>query len=89
VPLFVSTKMTKMKSSLFVPTAEKYVKSCTRWIGYESVVVPHLFHSLQAFLIRAFPDSMLDSYLLSAYLDSRKRGIFKDSKTNMNLEASS
>ncbi|MED6220440.1 hypothetical protein PIB30_044854 [Stylosanthes scabra] len=89
VPLFVSTKMTKMRSSLFVPTAQKYATSCTRWIGYESVVVPHLLHSLQAFVIRSFPDSFLDAYILSDHLKIRKREIFKDSKTNKNLEASS
>ncbi|KAL2991273.1 hypothetical protein AAZX31_11G250500 [Glycine max] len=30
VPLFVSTKMTKMKTSLFVPTPDMHSKTCTR-----------------------------------------------------------
>ncbi|KAL1289893.1 hypothetical protein HN51_058271 [Arachis hypogaea] len=88
-PLFVSTKMTKMGSSVFVPTAEKYIKSCTRWIGYESVVEPYLLHSLQGFFIRAIPDPLVDSYLLRYFLYWRKRGLLKDSNTTNNLPPSS
>ncbi|KAK7280923.1 hypothetical protein RIF29_08498 [Crotalaria pallida] len=80
VPLFVSTKMTRMRASMFVPTPEMYSKACTKWIGYESVVVPYFFHYLQWFLIRAIPDALVDSYLLRYFLYWRKRGLSKDSK---------
>ncbi|XP_061370056.1 very-long-chain 3-oxoacyl-CoA reductase 1-like [Gastrolobium bilobum] len=81
VPLFVSTKMTKMRASLFVPTPETYSKTCTRWIGYEKLVMPYFFHSLQWFLIRAIPDAFVDSYMLRYFLYWRRKGLFKDSKT--------
>lgn len=87
VPLFVSTKMTKMRASLFVPTPEIYSQTCTRWIGYEKLVVPYSLHSLQGFLIRAIPDALLDSYTLSYFLYWRKKGLLKDSKIK-GLEAS-
>ncbi|XP_057739716.1 very-long-chain 3-oxoacyl-CoA reductase 1-like [Arachis stenosperma] len=80
VPLYVSTKLTKLESSVFVPTPEKYIKSCTRWIGYETVVVPYLLHSLQAFTVRAIPETFVDSYMLRYFLYGRKKGLFKDAK---------
>lgn len=80
VPLFVSTKMTRMRASLFVPTPDKYSKACTKWIGYEKLVVPYLFHNLQSFLIRKIPDVFLDSYMLRNLLYMRKRGLIKDSQ---------
>ncbi|XP_058787040.1 very-long-chain 3-oxoacyl-CoA reductase 1-like isoform X1 [Vicia villosa] len=80
IPLFVSTKMTRMKASLFVPTPDVYSKTCMKWIGYEKLVVPYFFHSLQSFVIRAIPDVLLDSYMLSYFLYWRKRGLVKDSK---------
>ncbi|MED6202290.1 hypothetical protein PIB30_103835 [Stylosanthes scabra] len=88
VPLFVSTKLTKMGSSMFVPTPEKYTKSCTRWIGYESVVVPYLLHSLQAFLIRAIPHPFLDSYMLRFCLNWRTKGLLEDAQIIKASEAS-
>jgi len=79
-PLFVSTKMTKMKRSVFVPTPEMYSKTCTRWIGYEKLVEPYFLHSLQGFLIRAIPDALVDSYMLRYFLYFRAKGLSKDSK---------
>ncbi|MED6209426.1 hypothetical protein PIB30_054589 [Stylosanthes scabra] len=73
-PLFVSTKMTRMTSSMFVPTAEMYSKKCTRWIGYESVVEPYFLHSLQGFLIRLIPEPLFDYFILCYHLYIRKRG---------------
>jgi len=80
VPLFVSTKMTRIRASLFVPTPDKYSKACTKWIGYEKLVVPYLLHNLQSFLIRKIPDVFLDSYMLRNLLYLRKRGLIKDSQ---------
>ncbi|KAK7387555.1 hypothetical protein VNO78_28442 [Psophocarpus tetragonolobus] len=82
VPLFVSTKMSKMKTSVFVPTAEKYSKTCRRWIGYEKVVQPYYLHSVQGFFIRSIPDAFVDSYLLRYFLYWRRRGQSKYSNIN-------
>ncbi|ESW35700.1 hypothetical protein PHAVU_001G257400 [Phaseolus vulgaris] len=90
VPLFVSTKMTKMKRSVFVPTPELYSKTCTRWIGYEKLVEPYFLHSVQGFLIRAIPHALMDSYMLNYFLYFRARGFSKDSNnTKKTLSAAS
>ncbi|XP_024635530.1 very-long-chain 3-oxoacyl-CoA reductase 1 [Medicago truncatula] len=87
-PMFVSTKMTcDMKTSLFVPTPDKYSKACTKWIGYEKLVVPYFFHNLQSFLIRKIPDVLMDSYMLRFFLYRREKGLIDDSQIK-GLEAS-
>lgn len=88
VPLFVSTKMTRMRASLFVPTPDKYSKACTKWIGYEKLVVPYFFHNLQSFLIRKIPDVLMDSYMLRYFLNRREKGLIDDSQIK-GLQASS
>ncbi|XP_028779037.1 very-long-chain 3-oxoacyl-CoA reductase 1 [Neltuma alba] len=81
VPMFVATKMVKLKTSLFIPTAKDYSKGCIRWFGYkESICVPYLFHSIQCLLIRMVPDSLVDWYLMRQHLYLRKRGLAKYSK---------
>ncbi|KHN24111.1 Inactive hydroxysteroid dehydrogenase-like protein 1 [Glycine soja] len=89
VPLFVSTKMTKMKTSIFVPTPAMYSKTCTRWIGYEKLVEPYFLHSVQGFLIRAIPDSLVDSYMLRYFLYWRGRGLSKDSNIKTSAASNS
>ncbi|KAL3728664.1 hypothetical protein ACJRO7_033273 [Eucalyptus globulus] len=52
-PLFVSTKMTKMKSwYLFIPSAEIFSRASVRWIGYDRVCNPYWSHSVQVFMAR-------------------------------------
>jgi 17beta-estradiol 17-dehydrogenase / very-long-chain 3-oxoacyl-CoA reductase len=70
VPLYVSTKMASQialidKSSLFVPTAESYVRTAIRKIGYEPRCTPYWAHSVQWFLASLLPDSLLDAWRLS------------------------
>lgn len=89
VPLFVSTKMTRMKTSLFVPSPETYSKACTRCIGYEKLVVPYFLHSVQGFLIKAIPETFLDSYMLRYFLYWRGRGLSKDTKIKASTASNS
>ncbi|KAK7306203.1 hypothetical protein VNO77_44129 [Canavalia gladiata] len=89
VPLFVSTKMSKMKPSLFVPTPEVYSKACMRWIGYEKQVVPYFLHSVQSFLIGAIPVAYVDSFMLRYFLYWRTRGLSKDSKIKASAPSNS
>ncbi|KAI3744774.1 hypothetical protein L1987_57865 [Smallanthus sonchifolius] len=76
VPLYVSTKMASQvamvqKSSLFIPTAEEYVKAAIRQIGYESRCMPYWAHSTQWFLASLSPDSLLDAWRLSIGIQRR------------------
>ncbi|KAI3497640.1 hypothetical protein L1887_33092 [Cichorium endivia] len=77
VPLYVSTKMASQvalveKSSLFIPTADEYVKAAIRQIGYGSRCMPFWAHSLQWFFASLVPDSLLDAWRLS--IGIRRRG---------------
>ncbi|KAL7134997.1 hypothetical protein ABFS83_11G063300 [Erythranthe nasuta] len=71
VPLYVSTKMASEvasvgKSSVFIPTAEKYVESAIRFIGHDQArCTPYWTHSIQWFFASLLPDSLLNAWRLS------------------------
>ncbi|XP_057776851.1 very-long-chain 3-oxoacyl-CoA reductase-like protein At1g24470 [Salvia miltiorrhiza] len=70
VPLYVSTRMASEvayveKSTIFIPTAERYVEAAVKWIGYESRCSPYWAHSLQWFFASMLPHSLLHSWRLS------------------------
>nr|XP_043626467.1 very-long-chain 3-oxoacyl-CoA reductase-like protein At1g24470 [Erigeron canadensis] len=80
VPLYVSTKMASQvafveKSSLFIPTADDYVKAAIRQIGYESRCTPYWGHSVQWFFASLAPDSFLDAWRLS--IGIRRKGRYQ------------
>ncbi|KVF07532.1 hypothetical protein Ccrd_026861 [Cynara cardunculus var. scolymus] len=59
------------KSSLFIPTADQYVKAAIRQIGYESRCTPYWAHSVQWFFALLAPDSLLDAWRLSIGIKRR------------------
>ncbi|KAG4923135.1 hypothetical protein JHK87_048675 [Glycine soja] len=59
------------------------------WIGYEKLVEPYFLHSVQGFLIRAIPDSLVDSYMLRYFLYWRGRGLSKDSNIKTSAASNS
>ncbi|KAJ0792096.1 putative very-long-chain 3-oxoacyl-CoA reductase [Helianthus annuus] len=59
------------KSSLFIPTAEEYVKAAIRQIGYEPRCMPYWAHSIQWFFVSLAPDSLLDAWRLSIGIQRR------------------
>ncbi|KAJ0809256.1 putative very-long-chain 3-oxoacyl-CoA reductase [Helianthus annuus] len=76
VPLYVSTNMASQvamvqKSSLFIPTADEYVKAAIRQIGYEPRCMPYWAHSIQWFFASLAPDSLVDAWRLSIGIQRR------------------
>ncbi|KAK6160338.1 hypothetical protein DH2020_003719 [Rehmannia glutinosa] len=70
VPLYVSTRMASQvafveKSTVFIPTTEKYVEAAVRLIGYEGRCTPYWSHSIQWFFASLLPDALLDAWRLS------------------------
>ncbi|KAI3467638.1 hypothetical protein Pfo_024301 [Paulownia fortunei] len=70
VPLYVSTRMASQvafvkKSSVFIPSAEKYVEAAVGFIGHEARCTPYWAHSLQWFFASVLPDAVLDAWRLS------------------------
>lgn len=60
------------KSSLFIPTADEYVKAAIRQIGCEPRCTPYWAHSLQWFFASLAHVSFLDAWRLS--IGIRRRG---------------
>lgn len=54
------------KSSVFIPSAERYVEAAVGFIGHdEARCTPYWAHSLQWFFAFMLPDAHLDSWRLS------------------------
>lgn len=79
VPLYVATEMASRvasvsRASLFVPSADDYVKAAIRQIGYEPRCTPYWAHSLQWCFARLLPEAVLDAWRLSIGLQRRSNG---------------
>ncbi|EEF47581.1 very-long-chain 3-oxoacyl-CoA reductase 1 [Ricinus communis] len=85
IPLFVATKMTRLKSSFTVASAEMYAKASIRWIGYEQLCTPFWAHSFEWFILQALPDSVLDWMLFRIHNYLRKKGLENDALLNQEI----
>lgn len=80
VPLFVATKMTKFKKSLFlIASPEMYAKASIRCIGYEHLSMPLCSHSVQRFIVDALPNALLDWCTYHFFLRLRRKRLEKES----------
>lgn len=77
-PLYVATKMSKIRASFTAPSAEKYAKCALDCVGYEPVITPYWVQSVMWFIIRLLPEPMMDSVLLSKNLNIRRKGQAKE-----------
>ena len=79
IPFYVATKLAKMRKSLMVPTATKFVALAIKWIGHgDCVVSPFLFHAIQGWVVDVLPNFIVASVIMSMHLGTRKRGLKKD-----------
>lgn len=79
VPLYVATKMSKIRPSFTTPSAEQYAKCALNWVGHEPIITPYWVQSVMWFIIRLIPEPIMDSILLSMNLSIRRKGQAKDS----------
>jgi 17beta-estradiol 17-dehydrogenase / very-long-chain 3-oxoacyl-CoA reductase len=81
IPLYVATKMSKIRASFTAPSADQYAKCALAWIGYEPVITPYWVQSVMWFIIRLIPEPIMDSILLSKNLNIRRKGQAKENVT--------
>jgi len=79
VPLFVATKLAKLRASLFTPTPASYAKAAVAAIGYDVLVSPFWLHALQMYIFGCFPEWVVAAGAKMMHEGIRKRGIKKDS----------
>jgi 17beta-estradiol 17-dehydrogenase / very-long-chain 3-oxoacyl-CoA reductase len=81
VPLFVTTKLAKLKkTSFFIPSPSTYAKSAVAAIGYDSLISPYWTHALQIWFLMNAPEWLVVSITKNMHLDIRKRAIRKAEK---------
>ncbi|XP_077985884.1 very-long-chain 3-oxoacyl-CoA reductase-B-like [Glandiceps talaboti] len=73
LPFFVSTKMSSMKPSFTVPSAEDYTKQAIMTVGVESRTHGFISHYLQAILSDLLPESIVINTLFKFLKVGRKR----------------
>lgn len=80
IPAFVSTKMSKMRTSFTVPDPTNYVEMSCRFIGQSDVIVqPFWLHAIICQLIFGLlPETLMISYFMTTGKKFRKRGLEKD-----------
>lgn len=81
VPLYVATKMAKIKrSNFFVPSADGYARAAIRSIGYEPRCTPYWPHTVLWALAHSLPEYVVDAWRLRFCLGIRKRGQLRNSR---------
>jgi len=76
-PAFVSSAMSKMRSSMMVPKPETFAKSAVSTIGKETETSGFVWHDIQAAGLAMLPAGLASSQLHSFHLGIRKRAIKK------------
>lgn len=78
IPVFVATKMTKLKATTFlIASPETYSKASIRSIGYEHLCAPYWSHSMQWALSNMLPDALINWCLFSYFVWINKRNKLK------------
>ena len=81
-PLFVSTKLAKIKNStLLIPSPKTYASYAVACIGYEADISPYWAHALQLYIVSFIPSWVLEAWLIKlSHYGIRKAGMKKDAK---------
>jgi len=76
--LFVTTKLAKIrKSTLFIPTPDRYVHSAMKCLGRGDSVYPYWAHALQSEVFLALPSFVQHWYTLKQHFSLRARALKK------------
>jgi len=77
-PAFVISKMSGFRRpTLTIPTADKFVRSAVRTIGYEVSVAGFWVHDVIRTIVRMLPESLVGPNVLKSHLALRKRYLEK------------
>lgn len=79
-PFLVSTNMSKVRPSLFVPSPRRYASGVLRRLGTCSFTHGCLMHELQGWLIGLLPRAVVERLVYSANAQTRQRAIRKAEK---------
>jgi len=82
-PFFVSTKMTKQRASLTVPSPDAFVRSAVRFIGQpEAQVLPYFPHAVQAWLYTFLPENYLSKQVRAVNLRTKAKALKKKAEAS-------
>ncbi|TDH67333.1 hypothetical protein CCR75_006923 [Bremia lactucae] len=78
VPMFVSTKLAKIRNSSFmVPSPVTYARASVAQLGFDTLLSPYWPHALQICLYESVPSWLLAKGAMMTHLSLRKRALKK------------
>lgn len=81
IPMFVTTKMSKIrKPTFFTPTPKTYVQSALANVGYETISAPYVPHALQLFVYERLPSSIVSKVSMLMHRNIRAKALKKYGK---------
>ena len=81
VPMFVTTKLAKIKhASLTVPSEKQYAYAAVKAIGYEPLISPYWSHAILIWLLTTLPESFIAWGTKLMHEGIRKKGLKKASE---------
>ena len=81
VPMFVTTKLAKIKhASLTVPSEKQYAYAAVKAIGYEPLISPYWSHAILIWLLTTLPESLIAWGTQQMHEGIRRKGLKKASE---------
>jgi len=81
VPMFVTTKLAKIKhASLTVPSEKQYAYAAVKAIGYEPLISPYWSHAILIWLLTTLPESLIAWGTKQMHEGIRRKGLKKASE---------
>lgn len=81
-PLYVATKMAKMRPSIQTPTSAQYARVAVNAFGYERHISPYWVHALILGVAKRLPNVLIEPYINSMHKSIRIRAQKKAANAN-------
>jgi len=79
-PLYVASKLSKMKASFTVPTPKAFARASVKQMGRETLISPYPVHALMLWAFSFVPESILLKQVMGIHLSIKKRALDKLAK---------
>lgn len=77
MPLYVASKLSKMRPSFFTATPSQYARSAVATIGYDKRTFGYIPHKMQMWVLNNFPWVLIQKALWSMHMSVRARALKK------------
>eukprot|EP00911_Craspedida_sp_UC1_P002466 UC1_evm1s1835 len=80
LPLYVVSKLSKMRKGFFVPTPDTFARSAVATIGHDERTWGYITHSLQMWALNTLPWPIVKNFVFNMHASIRKRALKKKAR---------